>query len=82
MSNQSGPQVAQDYVSVYMTGHGRVKNQSFAENFTKRLSESKYFVFNRATDTINKLQNGVLQKGEFNVATFEQTLKMKNVIKQ
>ena len=82
MSNQNAPQVAQDYISVYMTGHGRVKNQSFAENFTKRLSESKYFVFNRATDTINKLQNGVLQKGEFNVATFEQTLKMKNMIKQ
>ena len=79
---EQNTQVAQDYVSVYLTGHGRVKNQSFAENFTKRLSESKYFVFNRATDTINKLQNGVLQKGEYNIATFELTLKMKNVIKQ
>ena len=75
-------QVAQDYVSVFIAGHGLVKNQSFAENFTKRLSNSKYFVFNPATDTIDKLQNGVLQKGEYNVATFELTLKMKNIIKQ
>ena len=75
-------QVVQDYVSVFIAGHGLVKNQSFAENFTKRLSNSKYFVFNPATDTIDKLQNGVLQKGEYNVATFELTLKMKNLIKQ
>ena len=81
MSEQPA-RVVQDYVSVYMAGHGLVKNQSFAENFTKRLSSSKYFVFNPATDTINKLQNGVLQKGEYNVATFELTLKMKNVFKQ
>ena len=81
-AEQSGPRVQQDYVSVYLMGHGLVKNQSFAENFTKRLSENKYFVFNRVTDTIDKLQNGVLQKGEYNVATFELTLKMKNVIKQ
>ena len=82
MSEQKKVHVSQDYISVYMAGHGLVKNQSFAENFTKRLSESKYFTFDRAKDTINKLQNGVLQKGEYNVATFELTLKMKNVIKQ
>ena len=75
-------QHSQDYVSVFMTGHGRVKNQNFAENFTWRLSSSKYFVFNKATDTIDKLQNGVLQNGEYNIATFELTLKMKNAIKQ
>ena len=75
-------QASQEYVSVFMTGHGRVKNQNFAENFTKRLSKSTYFVFNRADDTIDKLQNGVLERGECNIATFELTLKMKNAIKQ
>ena len=82
MSDNTPSNVVQDYVSVYLKGHGLVMNQSFAEMFTQRLSKSPYFVFNKATDTIDKLQNGVLQKGQYNVATFELTLKMKNIIKQ
>ena len=83
MAVENTPQhQAVDYVSVFLRGHGLVTNQLFAETFTKRLSNSKYFVFNKDTETIDTLQNGVLQKGEYNVATFELTLKMKNVIKQ
>ena len=75
-------QVQQDYVSVFLKGHGRVSDQRFAETFTQRLSNSKYFVFDKNNQTIDTLQNGVLQKGEYNIATFELTLKMKNIIKQ
>ena len=82
MNDNTPSNVVQDYASVYLKGHGLVMNQSFAEMFTQRLSKSPYFVFNKATDTIDKLQNGVLQKGQYNVATFELTLKMKNIIKQ
>ena len=65
-----------------MKGHGRVSDQRFAETFTQRLSNSKYFVFDKNNQTIDTLQNGVLQKGEYNIATYELTLKMKNIIKQ
>ena len=83
MGNDRAPaKVAQDYVSVFMKGHGLVTDQRFAETFTQRLSNSKYFVFDKNKETIDKLWNGVLQKGEYNVATFELTLKMKNIIKQ
>ena len=83
MSSKDRPvQVSQDYVSVFMRGHGLVLDRNFVETFTQRLSESKYFVFNKNTETIDKLRNGVLQKGEYNIATFELTLKMKNMIKQ
>ena len=84
MGGGGGPQqqVQHDYVSVFMRGHGRVSDQRFAETFTQRLSNSKYFVFDKNTQTIDTLQNGVLQKGEYNIATFELTLKMKNIIKQ
>ena len=82
-SNNNRPvEVAQDYVAVYMKGYGLVTDQRFAETFTQRLSNSKYFVFNKDKETIDKLRNGVLQKGEYNIATFELTLKMKNIIKQ
>ncbi len=84
MVNMGGSQeqVSKDYVSVYLEGNGWVYDQQFAERFTQRLSESKYFEFNRNTDSIDTLRNGVLQRGEYNIATFELTLKMKNVIKQ
>lgn len=84
MGNMGGSQqqVSKDYVSVYLEGNGWVYDQQFAERFTQRLSESKYFEFNRNTDSIDTLRNGVLQRGEYNIATFELTLKMKNVIKQ
>ena len=80
--SNDAPVQQQDYVSVYMKGHGRVSDQRFAESFTQRLSNSKYFVFDKNKETINTLRNGVLQKGEYNIATFELILKMKNIIKQ
>lgn len=83
MGSKSQPvQVVRDYVSIFMRGYGLVLDRNFVETFTQRLSESKYFVFNKNTQTIDKLRNGVLQKGDYNIATFELTLKMKNMIKQ
>ena len=61
-------------------------------NFTQKLqdffgesrkkADAKYFVFNRSSESADILLDDEFQEGKFNVATFEKTLKMKNVIKQ
>ncbi len=71
-----------DYISVYLEGHGLVVNNDFSERFTRRLSNSKFFVFNKNTDVIDTLQDGVFMDGAFNVATFKLTLKLTEPIKK
>ena len=81
-------QVSQDYVSVYLKGNGLVVDSNFTQKLQDFLGESrkkddaKYFVFNRSSESADILLDDEFQEGKFNVATFEKTLKMKNVIKQ
>ncbi len=76
------PAAPVDYISVYLEGHGLVVNNDFSERFTRRLSNSKFFVFNKNTDVIDTLQDGVFMDGAFNVATFKLTLKLTEPIKK
>lgn len=76
------PSAPVDYISVYLEGHGLVVNNDFSERFTRKLSNSKFFVFNKNTDVIDTLQDGVFMDGAFNVATFKLTLKLTDPIKK
>ena len=76
------PAAPVDYISVYLEGHGLVVNNDFSERFTRKLSGSKFFAFNKNTDVIDTLQDGVFMDGAYNVATFKLTLKLVEPVKK
>ncbi|MBO7146671.1 MAG: type IV pilus assembly protein PilM [Lentisphaeria bacterium] len=82
MEGGEGQAAVKDYISVELAGHGLVKSTNFLERLTKRLGNSKFFVFDNKKDRIDKLVDGVFMEGAYNVATFELTLKLKETIKK
>ena len=79
-SDKPGQQ-AQDYVSVFMTGYGLVRDENFVEIFRRRLVGSKYFEFGK-NDRLPIKHWTTYRVNDFNIADFQLNLKMKTVIKQ